>query len=256
MKRVFEWIKRSRLVFWIAILIRWLKGKANPIFAGGVHFITGASGSGKTLLSNYIIQTITQRSGGFFWANMDQYDHKITKVFDLETLFKDGKQIRKLNKSIKYNNAISYSRGIIYDELNAIFNRRINREKKYNDLFVPLITSVVTHRHQGHPRILLIGQMQQDIQFHQVVKYKHEVECTKNYSYHYWKKDLNLVKIPFILHVASSMRTGTDKDGNPIYKEIGRQKIPVTMALLESYDTYAFERLFDDLPSYEPDKSP
>lgn len=239
--------KRSRTLFILKFLKRLFSGSGNILFAHGTHFICGVSGGGKTLLSNFIIRSLTQRSGGFFWVNMNQYDEKITRPFDMAKLFVNGEQKYRLGIKDKYNR---YSQGIVYDEFNAAYNRRMNRTTEYNETFIPLIKSVVTHRHQGHKRIYVLGQMKQDTQLTEIIQYKHEVYCSKGYRYWYFREKDLFISVPKKLTVFSSIKTGENESGNPLYKKAGKIKIKVTIDLLESYNTHAFASLFDNLPEY------
>lgn len=252
MKKIFKWLKRSYIGFILAIIKRWLKARPNILFGEGVHFITAPSGGGKTLLSNFIIRTITGRYGGFFWVNMNQYDEKITETFDLDKLIQKGEQKYRLNKEIEFNGGKKYSRGVVVDELNARFNRRMNKTAEYNLIFIPLVKFVVTHRHAGHNRIYLLGQFNQDTQIMEVLKYKHIVSPSKGYFYYYWKEKEKLVLAPKKLLVESFIRSNeTDASGNYIWYSANKQKIKVTVELLETYNTHAFEEIFKDLPLYK-----
>lgn len=248
MKYQSKWtFKKSRTVFILKIIKRIVDGKGNVLFAPGTHFIGAPSGGGKTLLSNFIIRTLTERFGGFFWVNKDQYDTKITKPFDMLKLFQNGEQKFKLSTKDKYNR---YSLGIVYDEFNASYNRRMNRTTEYNETFVPLIKSVVTHRHQGHKRIYILGQMRQDTQLTEIIQFKHTVFNSKRYSYYYFREKNQFISVPKYLTVFSEIKIGETQTGDPIYKNIGKQKIKITIELLETYDTHAFASMFDNLPEY------
>lgn len=248
MKYLNKWnLKRSRISFLFKILSRSLKGKGNILFAQGTHYITAPSGGGKTMLVNYIIRTITERLGGFFWVNMDEFDSKITKTFDMTRLFESGQQKYRLPTKDDYKR---FSQGIVYDEFNASYNRRMNRTTEYNETFVPLIKSVVTHRHQGHQRIYILGQMKQDTQLQEILQYKHLVFASKGYRYWYYRERDKLVSVPKKLTVISYVKIGEDSSGNATYKEISKQKIKVSIEILETYNTHAFADMFKDLPEY------
>lgn len=240
--------KNSRIVFIFKILRKLFKGHGNILFAHGTHYITSPSGGGKTLTSNFIIRTLTARFGGFFWVNKDQYDLKITKPFEMMKLFVNGEQKYKLSIKDKHNR---YSQGIIYDEFNASYNRRMNRTTEYNETFIPLIKSVVTHRHQGHKRIYILGQMKQDTQLQEIIQYKHVVNNSKGYSYWYYREKDLFIAVPKHLIIFSHIKIGEDSNGNATYKQIAKQKIKVTIELLETYDTHAFASMFDNLPEYQ-----
>lgn len=258
-------IARSRLVFYLKILFRFLfKHRGNVLYSQGVHIITSPSGSGKTLTSNIIIRNMTRNSNNFFWVNVDQYDKNLhlyggskkTACFNMHKLFRDGKQIYKLNKYItkkKDDNEYKiYSLGIICDEINLQFNRRQNRTKDYNDIFMPFISLAVSHRHNDQDRLYLLGQsyFMQDTQIMQICKYKHTVFCSKKYNYYYFREQNKLIKAPKYLKIITDFNKGLNDSGFVVWRQIHKQKIKITQEYLDTYDQHGFADYIKDLPNY------
>jgi hypothetical protein len=228
--------------------------------ANGIHYIDSSSGGGKTLLMNYIATSLLSK-GGFFWANIDEFRHKRVLSFDMEKLYSSGEVKCKLPYKMPFATKNGefvdhYSRGIIYDEINSRFNRRQNRQRDYNDVFIPLIRDTVLHRHKQHPRVYFIGQsaLLQDTQIISLLKYRHYVNATFRWRYFFFRNEYKMVFAPVKLKVVHYKKISIDEKGDAIWKKIGKSKIKIDPSLLESYDTYAFAKLFDDLPDYDPKK--
>lgn len=243
-------IKRSRLLFLLKRLNKWLFGKkGNILMSQGVHFITAPSGAGKTLLSNWILRSMCLGKDAFMWVNIDQYDNNITQHFLVDGLFKDGQQIAKLSK--KWGN--KKSKGVIFDEINLFFNRRENKKKEYNEIFIPLMKFSVTHRHQDQDRIYFLGQNKnlQDTQIQSILKYQHRVFASKKWYYYYFREKQEMIYAPKYLKVITFNNVGQDNSGNTEWKQTSKQKIKITIELLESYDTHGFAEFVKDLPIYK-----
>lgn len=249
-------LNRSRVHFAFKVIIKWLTVQPSPLMSSGIHYIDSSSGGGKTLLMNWIATNLL-RKGGFMWANIDEFNHKRIFNFDLTRLYHDGETSMKLpficpiekdGKTIKH-----YSKGIIYDEINSHFNRRNNRQRDYNDIFIPLIKDTVLHRHKQHPRIYFIGQsvLLQDTQIVSILKYRHYVKASFRWRYYFFRNQLKMVFAPYKLKVFHFTKINIDENGTPIWKKIGKSKIKIEPYMLETYDTYAFAKLFDALPDYQ-----
>lgn len=247
-----KWVlSRSRFLFLFKILILKLRSnKKNVLFSQGVHFITAPSGSGKTLLSNYILRELTLNKNAFMWVNIDQYEKKITEHFIINDIFNNGSQSYKLPLQ---NEKKQYSKGVIIDEINLHFNRRENKKKDYNDIFIPLMSFLVTHRHQNQDRIYLLGQNRnlQDTQIQSVLKYQHRVFCSKKYKYFYFRERKKMVYAPIKLKVITFLNVGQNNVGDTEWQEIKTDKIKVTIELLETYNTHGFAEFVKDLPDYK-----
>jgi hypothetical protein len=251
-KYTHKWtLQRSRTHFYINVFLKYLKRKPNPGIAQGFHYIDGPTGGGKTLYMNILLTKLLS-NGGFMWANIDEFKNKNAYVFDMEKVWSSGKQNLRLNNYIEPN----YCKGIIFDEINRFFNRRANKEKTYNDIFIPMINSLFTHRHDGYPRIYFLGQnvVLQDTQIQSVLKWKHLVSCKYKYYYVYFRNEYKLISAPSILTVEHHKKIASNSDGTPIFKLVSKEKIKIINEYLESFDTHAFSKIIESLPGYLSDK--
>lgn len=211
-----------------------------PFNALGTHIITGYPGSGKTLTMNKIINDVDNKKY-FFLSNIDEFNQKNVYSFKLSDYFDDNKQIKRFPTKIGKKKIY----GIILDEINLSFNRRINKTNAYNNLFVGLVEFIVSHRHQKIPRIYFIGQKLelQDTQLISLFKYQHDIIKTKK-RFRYWKyyKDY-AEKIPVKLKILTRI-----KDINDQFIEMNKCKIKIKWRDLLSYDTYALGKIYNILP--------
>jgi hypothetical protein len=250
-------LKRSKFVFVLKVIIQYLKPHGNVLYGMGVHYIDGATGNGKTLLMN-ILRMIILKNGGFGYCNIDEFKNSYQygdkyystnaemKPFDLEALFENGKQVKKLPKILDGKKC----KLLVLDELNAVFNRRSNRSKDYNDIFVPLVRFLLTHRHRLCDKVYLIGQsiLLQDTQFQQIVKYRHFVTASKRWRYWFFREQNKMLLLPKKLIIETMIKRGTEPNGNPIWSKPKKMKIKVEPLDIITYDTHAFAKLDDDLP--------
>lgn len=257
-------LKKSRIVFIFKAIWLWLKGGGGIFYGVGIHYIDGVTGGGKTLLMNIIRQKLLKK-GGFGWTNIDEFlnsfkygnDWKSVnaymKPFDLEKLFNDGKQIYRLPKQIEKDGKKLNCKLLVLDELNANFNRRNNKSKDYNDIFIPLLKMLLTHRHRLCDRVYLLGQsmMLQDTGFQQILKYRHFVKPSKRWFYWFYREQNKMLLLPKKLIVESMIKTGIEPNGNAIWSKIKKTKIKLNPVDFLTYDTHAFAKLDDGLPQYE-----
>lgn len=237
-------MNKRNYITYIAALTRHIikQRRTNILHYNGLHLIAGGTGSGKTLLSSIILNKIipdNDSNNAFFWSNIDQYDKNKTKILNLNDVFYDGEQQKRL-----YNRGC---KGMILDEINLNFNRRNNGKKSYNDVFMGLIELSITHRHQGIPRIYYIGQSEelQDIQLQHIFRYKHVVKKRSKWSYYFYNVDGVIMTIPKYLIVTSYI-----KNDNREWIFAKRQKIKITIADLEKYNTFGFSNRLLDKPIY------
>lgn len=252
--------KKSRLVFILRMIWLFFRGNGGVLFGQGIHYIDGVTGGGKTILMN-MIRLDLLGFGGFGWTNIDEFYNSYKWAdkyhscnakmipFDLEKLFDNGKQIYKLPKMIDGQRC----KLLVLDELNGIFNRRSNKQKDYNDIFIPLQKMLLTHRHRIADRVYLIGQslLIQDTQFQQIVKYRHFVTSSKRFQYWYYRENNAMIKLPKKLIIETMIKTGIAPNGDPIWSKPKKMKIRVLISDFLSYNTHAFAMLDDGLPDYK-----
>jgi len=249
-KYIEKWsLNRSRIHFTFKVIGKWFQGRPGMLFAESGHYIDGPSGAGKTLLMNIILEDML-KNGGFAWQNIEEFFYKPVKTFDIFDLFQDGKQLYRLDSK---DDKGRYCKALVLDEVNATFNRRQNKQRDYNDVFIPLVKFLTTHRHQKIPRFYLIGQslLLQDSQLQEIIKYRHYVQARKKWRYWFWRNELKMALVPVKLKVTNFIKTGTDENGQPIWTKLKQKmKIKVLPWMLETYNTHAFASMFDNLPFY------
>jgi hypothetical protein len=252
-KYTHKWtLKRSWLWFGTKVIAKWLEGRPSLLYVPGVHLLHGPSGSGKSLLANIMIHELL-RKGGFVWCNIDEFHHPRVRVFDMNKVFKDGEQKMRLNKFLTIDGKKEKCVAVIIDELNQKFNRRMNKSTVYNEQFVPLISFIVTHRHQIADRVYLLGQslLLQDGQIQSIIKMRHDVRSKKGWHYWFWRENLEFVFAPKKIKVTHYNNIDIDNLGNVIWWKIKQKTtIKVMHDDLTSFNTHAFEELFDHLPPY------
>jgi len=250
-------ISRSRLIFGLKVIWKWLIGKPGALYGSGWHLIEGPTGAGKTVLANILIRNMVSKSG-FVWANIDEFYNDRVKVFDLKTMFQDGDQKYRLDKTAFFgNDHPERCKGIFIDELNAQFNRRMNKTREYNDTFVPLIAFAVTIRHQLCDRGYFIGQslLLQDGQITSIIKYRHDIKPSKRWQYYFFRNSGKMIYAPKKLIVTHYFNGGPDQSGNVIWiARKTKQRIKITPQDLETFNTHAFADLFKNLPLYSKQK--
>ena len=243
--RLLDKSHRSRPFFWLKIVLYWLFSSNNALYNNGIHYFDGNTGSGKTLLANIIINNLIKKNG-FFYANCDEFFNENVFPLDVLKIFSDGRQKFRLENYIP---EIGKNKGLVFDEINRVFNRRLNRTAVYNDIFIPLVNWCVRHRHDKIPRIYFIGQALelQDTQLQSIIRYKHLISSKKKYYYYFWKNELYLVRAPKKIKIVHMIKN-KEKD---IFKKFGKSKIKVNVSDLLSYNTYGFEEESKSLPTYQ-----
>lgn len=230
--------------------------KSNVLYAKGTHIITGYPGSGKSLLMSHIINNVDKEKY-FFLCNLKEYHQENVYNFKLEDMFTDKMQIRKF-PTIDEKGRKLYA--VIYDEINLSFNKRDNRSKEYNSLFIGLMEFLVSRRHQGIERVYFIGQKLelQDTQLMSIFQFQHDIYFKKETYLYYYRRYLlskyfekirhyeykderkffkGFVKIPKYVKVVNLYKSIED-EFLP-YDEI---KINFNLYDLEMYDTHVLKQ--------------
>lgn len=207
------------------------------MFRKGSHIITGLPGMGKTLLMNWVINNIDPNKY-FLLSNIKEFEG--VKQFKILDIFQNNQQIRRFPTKDENGRKLW---GVVFDEINLNFNKRLNRKSEYNDVFIGLIEFLVSHRHQGINRIYFIGQKLelQDTQLQSLFKYQHNI-VRKKERFKYWfylYSDYNM-PIPIKLYVDHYAKTITENgDG---YILLGLEKYKINPVNLLSYDTKALSK--------------
>lgn len=231
-KNIFKWS--------FNVLLRLLRGNGNIYYARGTHFISGYPGSGKTLLVNKLIQNI-DKDKYFCLSNLKEFNG--VEKFNISDYFKNNEQIARFPTTDNKDRKLF---AIIFDEINLTFNKRLNKRSDYNDIFIGLIEFLVSHRHQGIPRIYFIGQKLelQDNQLQSLFKYQHEIiKKRERYKYWHYYQFSEIVKIPTRLFVVNRVKSIDNE-----YIEISYLKEKIKPYDLISYNTFGLKDKYDKLP--------
>lgn len=210
-----------------------------PFNALGTHIITGYPGSGKTLLMNKIINSVDSNKY-YFITNLKEFNQNNVYQINMNEVFNDNKQCFRI--PTKKGHKRLY--GVIFDEINLNFNKRINMTNEYKNRFIGLIEFIITHRHQGIPRIYFIGQKLelQDTQLYSLFKYQHDIIKTKK-RFRYWKYyEEYAIKIPVKLKVLTRVKDISDN-----FIDLCKNKIKIRWNDLKTYDTWALRKDYKKL---------
>lgn len=237
----------KRLWFWCLCayykIKNWLFRNSNPIFKRGTHIITGYMGSGKTLLVNKVINSVNPNKY-YFITNVNEFKQENVYHHDIWDLFTENSQVKKL-PTVDEKGRKLY--GLILDEINLKFNRRLNKTKNYNEKFVGLIEMIITCRHQGINRIYFIGQKLelQDSQLQSLFKYWHNILMSNQKGiWPYYKLENR-----FVLAPKKIIYENWRKYMNDEYEQIGFTKVKITFKDLTTYNTFGMKPLYDKLPT-------
>lgn len=220
----------------------WLTRKSDPLFKRGTHIITGYMGSGKTLLANKVINSVDPKKF-FFITNVDEFKQENVYYHNIWELFSDTKQIKKL-PTVDEKGRKLY--GLILDEINLKFNKRLNRSTNYNNLFVGLIEMIITSRHQGINRIYFIGQKLelQDTQLQSLFKYWHNILYTsKKAWWPFYKLENRFVVAPKKIFYETYKKGEQDE-----FEHLSIDKIKIKYKDLITYDTFGMRKDYEQLP--------
>lgn len=244
--------KRSRVAFlvrriWEAIK-RFFTLKTSIYHRKGSHIITGYPGAGKTLMMNKIVNDVNPEKY-FFISNVDEFYQDNVIHYNVFSMFENNTQVAKLplnhyNKKLDKNLKLY---GVILDEINLKYNKRLNRSKSYNDSFVGLIEFIITHRHQGIPRVYFIGQKLelQDTQLQSLFKYWHNIIFNKmKPSYPYYRDENKFIIAPRTLFIENFIK-GV---GDEYTQEDEISEVKITYEDLKSYNTLGLAQTYETLP--------
>lgn len=232
-------LSKQNIFTWLWLIIKGLFKKGSIYHSNGAHLISGYPGSGKTLFMNQIIRSVDSEKY-FFLSNIKEFDG--VKTFNLEEIFSNGEQIRSFPTEDEKGRKLY---GVIFDEINLQFNRRMNKSTDYNNLFIGLIEFLVSHRHQDVPRVYFIGQKLelQDGQLQSLFKYQHDIIRTKRWpAFWYYKMFKCVVYIPRKIDIVNRVKSIDDD-----FIELDLQRIKIERKSLLTYNTKALGEQYSKL---------
>lgn len=245
--------KKKRIVFYFICFWEFIKRlferKVSIYHRVGTHIITGYPGAGKTLMTSKLVNDVkdllnsVDKQKYFFITNVDEFYQENVLYYNVFGLFENGKQIKKLPKK-DYKGRHLY--GLILDEINLKYNRRLNKSKEYNDSFCGLIELIITHRHQGIPRIYFIGQKLelQDNQLQSLFKYWHNIIYNKiKPSWDFYKNGKGYVRVPRTLYIENFIKSYNDE----YLQEEEIDKVEIKYEDLTSYNTLGLSNTYEEL---------
>ena len=237
---------RNHIFFWAICFWHWLKNLFNRLsiyHRKGSHFIGGYPGAGKTLFMNKLVNEVP-KDKYFFITNINEFRQDNVNQYNIFDMFINSQQVSKLPIKDHKNRKLY---GVILDEINLKYNRRLNRTKNYSNSFVGLIEFIITHRHQKVPRIYFIGQKLelQDTQLQSLFKYYHNIIFNKQKPiYQYYKRDNKYIVAPKKLFIENFVKGLADE-----YEQLDDiDKIKITFEDLESYNTFGLAETYEELP--------
>lgn len=232
-KKIKYIFSRKNVFTWLFSIIKYLLNRPGILHAPGSHIITAYPGMGKTLLMSKIINEV-DRSKYFFISNLDEFND--VKTFDINEFFNNNEQQKSVPLIDEYGRHIY---AIIFDEINLQFNRRLNRKSSYNEIFVGLIEFLVSHRHQGIPRVYFIGQKLelQDTQLQSLFRYQHDIlKCKRFPKYWFYYENGHINMIPRKLVIMHRLKSKETLDQFDDYK---KKRYKIRREDLENYNTKA-----------------
>ena len=234
-KLLFIWL--FPIIFIWQVIVNLFKA---PIRKRGIHAILQETGGGKTITAHLIDKELVKQ-GWSVYSNSPFNEY--VKTFNIEEYFGGGEQLKPLNNCI-----------LILDEIQHDFNRRMNRQKDYNDIFMPFIKMLTTHRHDDIVKIYFLTQAweQLDIQLQRLIHRVHIVKVRQFPSLYEWlrRKKWRTNIRPTAVKVHSFRKSAfqlsdyekyIDKSGDMKYKRPKKYTLNVRIKDLIDFETHAFK---------------
>lgn len=247
-KRVkYVFCKHNVFCWGFLVIKNLLTGDGDLLFAPGSHIITGYPGSGKTLLMNHIKNKVDQEKY-FFLSNIPEFEG--VPCFKITDMFDDNMQIKSFPVKDELGRSLY---GVIFDEVNLSFNKRLNMRSDYNNIFIGLIEFLVTHRHQDVPRVYFIGQKLelQDTQLQSLFKYQHDIIKKRVWpKYKQYNLSGKLIYYPVKLKIINRIKA-INETREEQFIDVNKKKIKISYNDLTSYNTKALGDAYKKLPKVE-----
>lgn len=240
---------------WINLELKKKEGDITdlPIFQMGAHYFWGKPKAGKSTVVYHAMMDYAYYSGKCSYTteymelprqNVYGHDYYYHQVFDPSDFYVEGKQVAGFNTNL-FNI-------IVYEEMLAKYQQRLNKTKVYNDEVLPMITSIGTQRHQGIDLFYFISQLpRNDIALMQLLVGYHEPRIRKAFDYKYW---LNTGKFRFYIKGWWIKSSKLELTSGYDYKVVQTRKWWYKNKYREDFDY--FNRLnmkmeFDKLPKFK-----
>lgn len=235
----------NKFKFYKLILLNKIKrlfNRESIYHARGTHLISGYMGSGKTLLMAELINSVD--SSKYFWiSNINEFKQDNVYNIDVWSMFDNNTQVKRY-PLVDGKGRKLY--GIIFDEINLKFNKRLNKGKMYNNQFVGLVELIISSRHQGINRLYFIGQKLdlQDNQLQSLFKYHHNIIAKKSHgNYELYKAKNKILFTPKTLLVDNQIKGDNDN-----YYRYSLDKVNINDKTALTYNTYGLAENYNDLP--------
>jgi hypothetical protein len=225
------------MMFILSVIKMWF---TQPIRRRGIHAIVGDTGHGKTKTADGLSREFHNK-GWRVYSNSQFND--IVYQFDIDKYFKGGKQIKPL-----------YNCVLILDEIQWEFNKRMNKTREYNDVFVPFIKMVQGHRHDNIIIIYFLTQSWDnlDVQIQRLIHRVHIVRARLYPSLYEWlRKDSMKTSLrPTSIKINSFRKDAfmtsdyekyVNRKGEVVHKKFKKYSISVSINELMYYNTHAFK---------------
>lgn len=247
--------KRTRIAFFFRRILEAIKRfftmKISIYYRKGVHFIGGYQGAGKTLFMSHLVNGINDSDTNyldsnkyFFITSVDEFYQKNVLHYNLFSMFENSKQVAKL-PTIDFRGRKLF--GVIIDEVNLKYNKRLNRSKNYNNSFVGLIEMIITMRHQGVKRVYFIGQKMelQDTQLQSLFKYYHKIVFNlQKPNYYYYRNEDKFIIAPRKLFIENYIKGYDDL----WEQETAAEEVKISYEDLKNYNTFGLADTYKELP--------
>lgn len=207
----------------------------NPLHVEGVHYIFGPPGAGKSSWSKHDAEERAIKTGknAYFThhiekpkidENLNTYVHH--RVIDIKSYYENKVKIKRYNTE-KYPT-------LYIDEFQILNNNRLNKQKDYNDFFIPFLNDLISVRHLDFDNIYLLSQIpSNDIQIMTMLAGYHELSMKKGVLYSDWLKTGKFRIRPIYFKIKSFK---IDQITNKKY-HVKTQKIMINLDFLEDFES-------------------
>lgn len=222
--------------------IRRFFNKESIYHSRGTHLISGYMGSGKTLFMTELINSVD--STKYFWiSNINEFKMDNVYNIDVWSMFDNNSQVKRYPLTDSKGRKLY---GIIFDEINLKFNKRLNKGRVYNNQFVGLVELIISSRHQGINRLYFIGQKLdlQDNQLQSLFKYHHNIISKKSHAnYELYKTSKKILFTPKVLLIDNHIKGENDE-----YYRYSLDKVKINDSTALKYNTFGLANNYNTLP--------